>query len=85
MVGTNFQIYSVQIPLKCMNIQREEEPLDITNFNLLVTFNKIREIFARVTLVLSILLTTAATSASIEKVNSKDRVPKVLCSILAAS
>ena len=68
-----------------MNIQREEEPLDITNFNLLVTFNKIREIFARVTLVLSILLTTAATSASIEKVNSKDRVPKVLCSILAAS
>ena len=71
--------------VNCMNIQREEEPLDITNFNLLVTFNKIREIFARVTLVLSILLTTAATSASIEKVNSKDRVPKVLCSILAAS
>ena len=70
--------------VNCMNIQREEEPLDITNFNLLVTFNKIREIFARVTLVLSILLTTAATSASIEKVNSKDRVPKVLCSILAA-
>ena len=71
--------------VNCMNIQREEEPLDITNFNLLVTFNEIREIFARVTLVLSILLTTAATSASIEKVNSKDRVPKVLCSILAAS
>ena len=71
--------------VNCMNIQREEEPLDITNFNLLVTFNKIREIFARVTLVLSILLTTAATSTSIEKVNSKDRVPKVLCSILAAS
>ena len=71
--------------VNCMNIQREEKPLDITNFNLLVTFNKIREIFARVTLVLSILLTTAAISASIEKVNSKDRVPKVLCSILAAS
>ena len=71
--------------VNCMNIQREEKPLDITNFNLLVTFNKTREIFARVTLVLSILLTTAAISASIEKVNSKDRVPKDLCSILAAS
>ena len=53
--------------------------------NLLVKFIKTREIFPRVTLVLSILLTTAATSASVERVSSKERVPKVPCSIPAAS
>ena len=52
---------------------------------LLVKFIKTREIFQRVTLNLSILLTTAATSASVERVSSKQRVPKVPCSIPAAS
>ena len=52
---------------------------------LLVKFIKTRETFPRVTLVLSILLTTAATSASVERVSSKQRVPKVPCSIPAAS
>ena len=47
-----------------MNIRREEESLKIANVNLLVRFNKTREIFASVTKVLSILLTTAATSTS---------------------
>ena len=59
--------------------------MNITNINLLVTFNKIREIFPRVTLVLSILLTTAATSAGVERVNSKERLPKVPCSVPVAS
>ena len=71
--------------VNCMNIEREEESLNITNINLLVRFNKTREIFPSVTRVLSILLTTAATSASVERVNSKERVPKVPCSIPAAS
>ena len=71
--------------VNCMNIEREEESLNITNINLLVRFNKTREIFPSVTRVLSILLTTAATSASVERVNSKERVPKVPCSISAAS
>ena len=57
----------------------------ITNINLLVRFNKTREIFPSVTRVLSILLTTTATSASVERVNSKERIPKVPCSIPAAS
>ena len=49
-----------------VNIWREAEPLNIANTNLLVRFNKIREIFPSVTRVLSILVTTAATSASVE-------------------
>ena len=69
----------------CVNIGREEECLNITNINLLVRFNKTRELFASDTRVLSILLTTAATSASVERVNSKERVPKIPCSIPAAS
>ena len=68
-----------------MNIEREEESLNITNINLLVRFNKTREIFPSVTRVLSILLTTIATSASVERVNSKEHVPKDPCSIAAAS
>ena len=64
------------------NIGGEEESLNITNINLLNRFNKTREIFACVT---SILLTTAAASVSVEKVNSKECVPNVPCSILAAS
>ena len=69
----------------CVNIGREEECLNITNINLLVRFNKTRELFASDTRVLSILLTTAATSASVERVYSKEHVPKVSCSIPAAS
>ena len=71
--------------VNCVNIEREEESLNITNINLLVRFNKTREIFPSVTRVLSIFLTTAATSASAERVNSKERVPQVSCSIPAAS
>ena len=68
-----------------MNMEREEETLNITNISFLVTLSKAREIFPSVTRVLSILLTTAATSASVERVNSKERVPKIPCSIPAAS
>ena len=71
--------------VNCVNIEREEESLNITNINLLVRFNKTREIFPSVTRVLSILLTTAATSASVERVNSKERVPNVPCLIPSAS
>ena len=71
--------------VNCMNIEREEESLNITNINLLVRLNKTREIFPSATRVLSIFLTTAATSASVERVNSKECVPKIPCSIQAAS
>ena len=70
---------------KCVNIEREEESLNITNINLLARFNKTREIFPSVTRVLSILLTTAATSATVERVNSTERVPLIPCSIPADS
>ena len=60
------------------NIGREES-LNITNINLLNRFNKTQEIFPSVNRVLSILLTTAATSASVERVNSKERVPSFPC------
>ena len=59
--------------------------MNIANINILVRFNKTREILPSITRVLSILLTTAATSANVDRVNSKERVPKILCSILAAS
>ena len=55
------------------------------NINLLVRFNNTREIFPSVTRVLSIFLTTAANSASVEIVNSKEHVLKVPWSIPAAS
>ena len=71
--------------VNCVNIEKEDESLKIANINLLVLFNKVREIFPSVTLVLSIFLTTAANSASVKRVNSKERVPKVPCSIPAAS
>ena len=71
--------------VNCVNIEREEESLNITNINLLVRFNKTQEIFSSVTRVLSIFRTRAATSASLERVNSKERVPKIPCSIPAAS
>ena len=54
--------------VKCVNIGREEEEsLNIANINILIRFNKTREIFPSVTQVLSILLTTADTRASVEK------------------
>ena len=56
-----------------------EESLNIININLLNRFNKTREIFPSVNRVLSILVTTAATSASVERVNSKERVPSFPC------
>ena len=68
-----------------VNIEREEESLTITNTNCLIRFDKKREIFPTVTRVLSKLPTTTATRASIEKVNSKELVTKVLCLIPAAS
>ena len=66
-----------------VRIGREEEFLNIEH--LLVRFNKAREIFPSVTRVLSIFITTAATSATVERVNSRERVPKGPCSIAAAS
>ena len=41
--------------------------LNITNINLLIRFNKTREIFPSVTRVLSILLKTVATGVSVER------------------
>ena len=51
-----------------------EECLNITIIKLLIWFNNAREIFPSDTQVLSIRLTSAATSASVERVNSKGRV-----------
>ena len=70
--------------VNCGNIGREES-LNIANTNLLKKFNKTREILPSVTRVLSILLKAAASSAFVERVNSKERVPNVSCSIPAAS
>ena len=64
--------------VNCPNIGSEES-LNITNINLLNRFNKTQEIFPSVNRVLSILLTTAATSASVERVYSKERVPSFPC------
>ena len=68
-----------------VNIRMEKESLNIASINLLVRFHKAREIFPSVTQVLSILRAAAAISASLERLNSKERVPKVPCSNLAAS
>ena len=54
-----------------MNTGREEESLNIANINISFRFNKTRGIFPSFTRVLSSLLTTAATSASVERPNSK--------------
>ena len=51
-----------------MNITREEESLSIANINILVRFNKTREIFFSVIRIFSIFLTTAATNTSVERV-----------------
>ena len=68
--------------VNCGNIGSEEEFLNTTNINLLNRFNKTREIFPSVTRVLSNLLTKAVTSASIERVNSKEHVR---CSLFDSS
>ena len=53
-----------------VNFEKEETSLNITSINLLVRFNETWEIFPIVTQVLIIFPTTAATSASAERVNS---------------
>ena len=58
--------------VNCVNIGGRS--LNITNKNLLIRFNKAKEIFPSVTRVLSILLTTSAISASVERANFKGRV-----------
>ena len=67
--------------VNCVNIEKEEEFANV----ILIRFIKTQEIFPSVTRVLSIFLTATATSASVERVNFKERVPKVSCSIPAAS
>ena len=57
--------------INCVNI--EGRSLNITNLNLLI-FNDIKEIVPSVAQVLSILLTTLAISASVERENFKGRV-----------
>ena len=56
--------------VNCVNIRGVFEHC-IANIDLLVRFNKTREIFPSVTRVISMVLTTAAASASVERVNSK--------------
>ena len=56
--------------VNCVNIGARS--LNITTMNLLVRFNKTREKFPSVTLVLSILLTKSAISASVERANFKE-------------
>ena len=57
--------------VNCANIGGRS--LNVTNMNLLIRFNKTREIFSSVTRVFSILLTTSAISASVERENFKGR------------
>ena len=59
-----------------VSIGREEASLNIANINLL---------FPSVTRVLGVLLTTAATSASVERLDSKEHVPKDSCTNPAPS
>ena len=67
------------------NIEREEESLNIRSINILNRFDKTRGIFPSVTRVLKFFLTTAATNASVEKVNSKAHVSNIPCLIPATS
>ena len=62
-----------------VNIESEEEALNIANINILVRFNKTREIFPSITQVLRLFLTDGS------GLNSKEFVPNVLRSIPAAS
>ena len=56
--------------VNCVNIGG----LNITNMNLLITFNKTRKIFPSVIRVLSILLTATVISAIVERANFKGRI-----------
>ena len=56
----------------CVNIGARN--MNITNMNLLIRFSQTREKFPSVTRVLSILLTTSAISASVERTDFKGRV-----------
>ena len=58
--------------VNCVNIGGRR--LNITNMDLLIRFNKTREILPSVTRVLSILLTTSAISENAEGANFKGRV-----------
>ena len=58
--------------VNCVNIAGRS--MNITNMNLLIRFNKTRKIFPSVTQVLSILLTTSAISANVERTNFKGGV-----------
>ena len=66
----------------CVNNGMEEESLNTANITREI---KTRDIFSSVSRVSSVLPATAATSASVEWVDSKERVPSVPCSIAAAS
>ena len=60
-----------------MNVNRVntgERTLNITNMNLLIRFNKTKEILPSVTRVLSILPTISVISASVERANFKERI-----------
>ena len=58
--------------VNCVNIGGRN--LNITNVNLLIRFNKTREIFPTVTRVLSIFLTISAISAIVERTIFRGRV-----------
>ena len=58
--------------VNCVNIGGRS--LNITNMNLLIRFNKAREIFPSVTQVLDILLPISAICASDERANFRGRV-----------
>ena len=58
--------------VNCVNIG--ERTLNITNMNLLIRFNKTKEILPSVTRVLSILPTISVISASVERANFKERI-----------
>ena len=62
--------------VNCVNIGGRT--LNITNMNLLIRFNKTKEIFPSITRVLSILLTTSAISAGVERANFKGHVAECL-------
>ena len=55
--------YREKMNVNCVNIR--ERSLIIANMNLLIRFNKAREIFLSVTRVLSILLSTLATTTTV--------------------
>ena len=57
----------------------------IANINLLVRFNKIREIFPYVTQLLSIVLAPAAAGVDEGRVSSGERVTRIPCSVRATS